>query len=598
MKVAGLDPDHEYLFDMDNIYGTFNIAVEYTQSFSNNKIAECLFGPAVASYSSVSSTTFNNGCCSPVCNTGCDDSVIVNVVGSQAPTPANGTSDLLADNFFLPVNFSSSITFSPKISNVLVPMQLYVGLDEWCNGLYFRVYAPITWTRWKLEANETIVNRGTVGTIAGDISPVAVPASSLYQSFLSYTSGNSITIPSATPPGSVTVNPLKVQLIGNGCQAETKTGLADLRAELGWNFLLDECYHLGVNIQMAAPTGNKCSDSCFLFAPIVGNDKHWELGGGVTGSYTFWRSEDDEQEFGFYVEADITHIFKKSENRVFDLIDNPLSRYMFAQQLTKADPTLTVGGTAATVQFANVFTPIANISMQNVDVSFDVQGDVLAKFVYTCRGFSWELGYNFWGRSCQKVAINCDCPSTFPSNMWALGVGCNYLYGFEPDTTIAHPLQRTASGQTVFACASIDNPATPVVVTVDATPTTLELDPDSTGDPVNGSNPPIALTAADFDISAGTRGISNKVFTHFNYTWIDCEDWIPYVGIGASAEFGSTGERGNNNNNTVSSTAVVTNGCNTGCNTTCNTNNNCGNKCSDCSISQWAVWIKGGLSFN
>jgi hypothetical protein len=184
-----------------------------------------------------------------------------------------------------------------------------MGLDEWCTNAYFRIYTDITNTRWKLEANETIVNQGVLPITQGVVSPVAVPASSLYQSFLAYTSGGSISFPGSTP--SVTVDPLENKLILAGCDRETKTGLADIRAELGWYFLLDECYHLGINLQAAAPTGNHCHE-CLLFGPIVGNGGFWELGGGINAHYNFWHSEDDEHQIGFYVDADITHMFARS----------------------------------------------------------------------------------------------------------------------------------------------------------------------------------------------------------------------------------------------------------------------------------------------
>ena len=617
LKDAGLDPDHQHLFDMDNLYGTFNIAVEYTQSFRNNRIAECLFGPAVQNIPN-SSTNFSNCCPSD-----CDDGITIRVAGTAAPTSANGTSDLVAQNFFLPSDFSSVITISPSIRNVNVPLQLYLGCDEWCSGFYFRLYGDITNTRWKLEANENVTNAGVNGIAAGFVSPVAIPRSSLFTSFLQYASGG--TIPNGPFPGSpapavpvinpITVQPLGAQRIINGCEAESKTGFADLRAELGWDFLQDECYHLGVNIQAAAPTGNKCSDSCLLFAPIIGNNQHWELGGGVTGHYTFWRSEDDEQQFDLYVDADVTHMFKRSENRVFDLNNKPLSRYMFAK-LTTADPNLRVGSTVPNLQFANVFAPIANISMQNVDVQFAVQGDVVVKFVYTCRGFGWELGYNFWGRSCQQVELNCECSTPFPANTWALADSAQ-LFGFEGPASSAagtpHDLPATVSGATVFSTASVG----PANIGVDnamlATYNTgglgvfnlLNVAPGLGSAQINGSNPAVPLVATDFNLDSGsTRGISHKVFTHFNYTWIDCEDWIPYVGIGASAEFGSVGE-GNNNNN-VSSTTSCNTTCGTSCNTTCGTsscNTTCGSdsdcsSCGNCALSQWAVWIKGGVSFN
>jgi hypothetical protein len=566
MKDAGLDPDHEHLFDMDSIYGTINLAVEYTQSFSNDKIAQCLFGPAIFN-GSISSTA--NGCCP----SDCDSSVSIRVVGTTASTPPNGTTDLIANEFFLPSNFASVITFSPKISNINVPLQLYLGLDEWCSGMYFRVYGYITNTRWKLEAVESPITEGSSTYAAGFVSPVAVPFGSLYTGFLNYTAGNTISLPASTP--SVTVNPLLHQRIFSGCNTQSKTGFADLRAELGWDFLLDECYHLGVNIQMAAPTGNKCSD-CMLFGPIIGNGHHWELGGGVSGHYTFWRSEDDEQQFDLFVDADITHLFKTSENRSFDLKGKPLSRYMYLANMTTPQSGLTVGGTttAASLQFNNSYTPLANLT-QKVDVSFDVQGDVLAKFVYTCRGFSWELGYNFWGRSCEKVDLDCDCSDQFSNGTWALGTGCIPWYGFN-STTATIPLPVSANGTTVFACGAVNNPTT-VAISGTTLTTTAAGGIDSTG-----SNPVVTVAQSDLDIGKGPRGLSNKVFTHFNYTWIDCEDWIPYLGIGGFAEFGSTKPRGNN-----SLSSTTTNSCNDDC-----------NNCPNCALSQWGVWVKGGVSFN
>ncbi|HEV2916732.1 MAG TPA: hypothetical protein VGW78_03215 [Candidatus Babeliales bacterium] len=584
MKTAGLDPDHEYLFDMDCIYGTFNIGVEYTHSFSEDDIARCLFGPAVFC-GTISSPAAN------CCPSECDECVTIRVVGSTSPITPNGTTDLVAEFFFLPPNFASTVSFCPSISNINVPMHMYLGLDEWCDGLYFRLYAPVTHTRWKLEANETIINPGTEEFAAGIASPVIVPADNLFSSFLSFTSGNSITLPASTP--GVTVQPLLHQRILPGCDALTKTGLADLRAELGWNFLLDECYHLGVYLQMAAPTGNDCSP-CFLFGPIVGNGKHWELGGGLTGHYTLWRSEDDEQEFGFYVEADVAHMFSHEECRTFDLKCKPLSRYIYAEKVTTADTALLVDGAAVNLQFADVWAPVANFSTFNVDVSYAVQGDVLAKFVYTCRGWGWEIGYNFWGRSCEKIELDCECPINFPANTWALI--CDPVFGFT-DTGTPHELPISNSGMTVFACGNTDNSGTPVTFNDEGTLVT----PPGNGDAV-GSNPVVTISQDDFDFCAGSRGISHKVFTHFNYTWIDCEDWIPYIGFGASAEFGSNKDRGCNSScSTLSS--LVTNpccedSCNTGCDSGCDNGCDSGDSCPDCSLSQWAVWFKVGVSFN
>ena len=82
------------------------------------------------------------------------------------------------------------------------------------------------------------------------------------------------------------------------------------------------------------------------------------------------------------------------------------------------------------------------------------------------------------------------------------------------------------------------------------------------------------ISITDLNIEgAQTRGSSNKIFTHFSYTWIDREDWIPYLGIGFDAEFGNAGGRDNNNSDS------------------------CDNGIS-AALSEWAVFVKGGVSFD
>ncbi len=52
----------------------------------------------------------------------------------------------LADYFYLPTDFSSTITVHPTIQNFLIDFFGYVGLDQWVTGLYAWIQAPLTWT--------------------------------------------------------------------------------------------------------------------------------------------------------------------------------------------------------------------------------------------------------------------------------------------------------------------------------------------------------------------------------------------------------------------------------------------------------------------
>ncbi len=600
IKNAGMDPENQFLYDIDGFNASFKINFEYDQTFSSDKLGKCLFGPAAICVS----------------GTGCDndDAIALRVVGSNAASFAgasnpNGTTDLVADNFFLPKDFISTITVKPSIQNFNIHLQAYFGFDEWCTGLYARIYAPITVSRWKLETNEKFTNEGTDANgsyVAGEIAPAAVDTTGLYSSFLSYTQGNTLPndgqLPGSTNPvvEGPTVQALKYTRFGS-CDTDKTTQLADLRAELGWSFLLDEDYHLGLYIAAAAPTANDCEDDCntLLWGAKAGNGAHWELGGGLTGHYTMWRSEECNQQFDFFVDATINHMFKHTEKRTFDLKDangnnKPLSRYIMAQQLTTATTGLTVGGVQATYQFAGAYAPVANFSTQDVSVSFPVQADVMAKFVYTCKGFSWALGYDFWAQACPNVELdNCndDCDATpFPANTWALR-GDAHVYGFGVISDAAIGIPASYNATTAFNIgkafegtalntdvnAGVDNATTPVQLSGQFVVT--EPSP-AAGVNIYASNQPIFITADNLDIQNVTRGMSNSIFTELNYTWTDRECWMPYLGIGARVEFGNNSEGGTLVNTTPPAA-----------------DSDCGS-CGTCSVSKWGVWIQGGVSFN
>ena len=102
---------------------------------------------------------------------------------------------------------------------------------------------------------------------------------------------------------------------------------------MGYNFLLSDWYHLGLNVRTAAPTGT-LRTSEFLFEPIAGNNHHWELwAADLTGHVDLWCDDEHRQKFGIYSDLNITHLFASSQKRSFDLqttctIPSNGSRYM------------------------------------------------------------------------------------------------------------------------------------------------------------------------------------------------------------------------------------------------------------------------------
>lgn len=633
--LAGMT-QHINLFDMDKTYGTFAVTGEYTQTFKPQRIAEALFGPAA-------------------CNGNCDGATVT-VSGSRVAN--RGATDFLADYAYLPTDFQSTLKVSPRIRNAVVDLDFYLGLDEWACGLFLRINAPIVWTNWNLNFCETIVNSGTQSYDPGymngfDVAPsaanggfgVGIARSNLLASasaFLKGGSTGSITDVSVTPTTAVVFDPLCYAKV-DGC-SHSKTALADLAVTLGYNFINDEDYHLGVGIRMLAPTGTR-PNAKRLFEPIVGNGKHWELGADVSGHAMLWRSCDEESNLGFFVDANITHLFKARQTRTADLANNgPLSRYMLAERLT-ANSGATLGGIAAAAGvpavnpaptapvapayiFAGEFSPVANLTTRDVKVSVGVQGDVAAQFTYTRCGFAWDLGYNFWGRSCEKVSCGCEnscssssncatscsssaaCTTTpFAANTWALK-GDAYVYGINRTTGAAVPLSATESAATIhagtnFAGIGVTDSATIAVdrrnpgvdnaqfayngTAIGATVLDATFNVDTAAaDATRTSIQPVFIDAASFNFAAN-RGISNKIYTNLSYNWVDCEDWVPYVGVGGFGEFGNGGKC-NSGCSSSSASCPTTN--------SCSSSASCQSSCESAAISQWGVWAKLGVSFN
>lgn len=585
---------HVNLFDVGDFYSSISITPEYSHSFKSQNINACLFDS-------------------------CVDCKTITVSGSRVAD--RGADDWLADNFYLPTDFKSYLSFEPVIDNVMLDLNFYFGLNKLLDGLFFRIHLPLVHTRWSLDFCETVTQEGTNEYAAGYFAPTAVPRSHLLNNFSEYSNGYA---PASI--GDIIFDPLQYANITNASHQSTR--VAELAAVLGWNFLQDERYHLGAGIRFAAPTGTR-PEGTYLFEAIAGNGKHWELGAQITGHYRLWQSCDARHTIGFYCDANITHMFAAHQIRTFDLHGKPFSRYLLAARNTS--PSVNVQGSAdpfgtATVftipnaQFDNEFKPLANLSSFDVRVQAAVQADIAAQFTYAHRGFNVDVGYNFWGRSCEKIVRSpCDnaCPinPNFAENTWTIK-GDAFAFGFEPSNAgsgatpnEAVPLSFSESQATIHAGTNFDAAGAATFFeqknpNIDnarfafdraATPNPLLRQPNllaAAADQTRTSIQPIFIKGSDFDL-VGTRGISHKLYTHFSYQWMEHKKWIPYLGFGGFVEFGSPYSKCNSGCNPSSSSSSASDCPSTIGFGSCNSNNSC----ATCSVSQWGLWIKGGFSF-
>jgi hypothetical protein len=573
----------------------------FSRSFRNPETTHCLFGNAL----------LNNGCCQAL-----------RVTGSGV-AGRNCNSDLLADYFGLPTDFVSTLNFNPRIINTIGDYQMYLRLDRWASGLWFYVHAPVVHTKWNLNMCEDIANIGTANYAEGYFAPTTVLRSNLLTSAGQFFAGAAPTIAGQTFNG---LNYARIS--SNPCSSHTKTGLADLQFWLGYDVLNCDDYHFAIGLVVAAPTGTR-AEARYLFEPMIGNGHAWEVGGLIRGDYLFWQNCDQTHSVRGFTQLNITHLFEARQRRTFDLKGKPLSRYALAEKLGANNTFPFLGGSTTQVtgcqttvpgfaysnaQFANAYSPVANLTTFCVDVSVNYQLDWVAMLTWSHCNITWDIGYNLWSRGCEKISTKCCGGDLITPNTWALK-GDARVYGFlDCNTTpfvggTAVALGATESGATAFCGtnngsstnAGIDNAQFAYVANLASGATafsSISNDAEGIFAETRTSIQPVFLSSSDIDIcGAQTKGLTNGFFTHVSYWW-DCECWEPYIGLGGEAEFAS-GSR----------IRCAGNSCNTGscdssdaCSTTsarCSTSSNCSsnNNCNKCAVSQWSVWIKGGFVF-
>ena len=572
---------HKYNGEKNN--STTTISVEYQRSFWPDQIARFLFGDDYIN------------CCN-LCIQGSS-------VEDRHPKA------WLADYFGLPMDFESNITFCPRIQNVIIDIDFYLGLDEITKGLYAKFDFPIAWTKWELNPCEKICNRGEAPFPTGYMSEEEIPREQLSSSFLQY-------MECSKTFGDMQ-QPLQYGRIYRG--ARKKTRLAEIRGSLGYKFVQDCDYHFGFFMQLSIPTGNKrCSK--YLFEPIVGNGKHAEFGGGISGSWIFHRSDRCEDTYvGIWLDATITHLFKRTECRSFDFACKPNSRYMLIQELQAnrdniqglKDSTLT----KADYQYKRNLIPAINWSTFPIEVRMDIQTDIAAKIGFVKNAWSFDLGYNFWAITGEKFEQDCCCGYKpfynygVPScSLTFAHKGDAFVYGSDRHTM--YPVSATQSLADIHSgknYPSIDNDLPTENLRIDnpqqafvnrtglssLTTTTFKT-----------SIQPVTLQKSNLNLGDAPSAMTHKIFFHLGYASTNQEECItPFIGIGGQVEFAK-----NRCNQCCKScnNAYCSNNCNCKSPTCSNKDEICCYTCDDCcdtscdkraGVSQWGIWLKLGLHF-
>jgi len=454
----------EYLVpcDSDCLNGFATITPQYERSFDRDKIGKYFF------YNGTNVMTFG---------------------------AAGGAGvDVFGRYFFLNDNFNGTVTALPRVENFNLDFRLRLNLDSWLCGLYFDIHAPLTWTRWAMNLdNTTVTSKGTtIDAFAfGNAVATASPVTSITQAYNGQTL-NTTAFPDLQKP-------LQYGRVDDSSSSgrKSRTRLADIELAIGWNFWCDECYHLGVDIRTILPTGNR-PNAEFLFEPIAGNGKHFELGGGVSGHYEFWNNGCDSS-FSVWMQANVYHVFRARQRRIFDL--------------QNADGTQRIGSSRLTIKRFSSPTTYAgeilfgpNVLALECKVKNDVHSDLSVMFDYQRCGFNFDAGYNFWVWTKDKISNIDDIPAnTFAVQGLTLGTG-----GANANRT-GSTANINGTGGAADGASAADN---------------------------------VFIRNADLSVVSAVHptAMTHKFFAGVTYAWMHC-DYSPFLNLSGSVEF--SGRRNN-----------------------------------------------------
>ena len=474
--------DKMHLFDKEcEFYGVFSVALGYERSFKGSKIGK-YFG-----FDGTCSTLFSQ------------DTTATTPNGIAPDT----NSDARAIDWGLGTSSRTTLSFSPRIDKVLIDLDLFLGLDEFINGLWMRVSAPLVWARYNLNPCEVVTTSDSTAYgpffVNDTDAEVAVPYTTVVDAWKAFGAYGDV---HAATKGKIR------------CGSDSKFRLGSLDLQFGYDMIRNECAHLGIFIHGVAATGNK-ADATYLFEPIAGT-YNWQLGGGLGGSWTMW-NKNDEQKLTLYGEWLMTHMFKRSQERLLGLTLNGT---------TAGNSWILLKKFSAAHAYDGEIDRATDMLARCIKVGNNFMTDFALMLQYQRCAFDFSIGYNFWYRSKDKTS--CSNNSCGTSSCCSANNNCSTTATFAADTYGIKGVNSAAGARSVFfySKTNSDISTSGSVVVADAT---------------EGQT---TATAADYvletDVTScvalAPSAYSNKIFGYIGHNWLDC-DHAPYLGLGGMFEW-------------------------------------------------------------
>lgn len=393
-----------------------------------------------------------------------------------------------------PVTTTGSVTFDPTVFQTGADVTLYIGAHKSERGFWIKAHAPVG----LMSMNPNLCHTDSIAT-------VAYPAGALAQ-----TSSGTIAAPyeniAQAFNGQKTTGFLQPMKYGRiECKKTTGARFGDFEFSVGYNVVANEKKHLGVGFIFSAPTGNK-AEAHYMLEPIFGNNGHWGAGAEIIGHWKCFESDDNEKHLDVWTNGNVQHLFRSSHMRSFDLKANGAgSRYLLVAKYTNN-------------VFQDSIENAINITTRSVDSTFAVVGNFALGIDFHWRQWSFMMGYEGYGRSCENICLDCTCKNEASLNNYAvIGRQIPFNSGAGALNDLCEPLAKIGSSQAQAAGVT--------AVTTTIVSATL---------PANRI-PEDDNKALDIDGQRAHALYTSKPFVQLQYTWTD-SDYSPFLAMSGGYE--------------------------------------------------------------
>ena len=385
------------------------------------------------------------------------------------------------------------VLLNPVLYSAGADFLFYVGAHQTEAGFFGKVNFAVGVASVNPQLDEPTANTGVAYAASYmNVATVSAATSVIYPTMTAAFKGG------AVPGATSAFQGLNFGQIDGKQTSSAKFG--DIDVAVGYNFLANDRSHLGVAVRFTGPTGNKPA-GVYVLEPVWGNGGHWGLGGEVFGHATLWQGHDDRC-LELWGDIQVQHLFKAAQVRSFDLTNNGAgSKYLLVADF----------GTAGTTYTGGAVQQLVNLSTLPTNSTVGAVVDMALMLQYNCNNWQFDLGYNFAGKTVEKLAIT----GTLASLQYV-------VLGHQDLTTAASTASNKVDAN--FNMSKAANFAHAGGTTALGNATTN----------ITGN------TALNVSGAAQAAGWSSKVFGQVAYRWND-SDYVPTLAVQGSGEFSTSG---------------------------------------------------------